>query len=177
MEDPYTWVGRGIIKQRVEEALKTTDVACRKLEAIKDGETTNFIYKGTLLAPLEDCFVYIKHGRGYSACDPALRMPMFRCDLEAECLTTLENFPLETIPSVRTPRLEYFDPEKSIQVQEFMADPTDLKTYAHKHFTFDPDRMPWCEELGRKLGAWLRRFHAWAMEPPQQEFREKVLGF
>lgn len=65
-----------------------------------------------------------------------------------------------------------YDTNSSTQVQEYLPNALDLKTYALKHFLISTpvDAKPQVMEIGRGLGTWLRRFHDWTeTEPPLRD--------
>lgn len=65
-----------------------------------------------------------------------------------------------------------YDTNSSTQVQEYLPNARDLKTYALKHFLISTpvDAKPQVMEIGRGLGTWLRRFHDWTeTEPPLRD--------
>lgn len=98
--------------------------------------------------------------------------------LEEECLKALQKLPRATnqFCSVRTPRLFHFNPDSSTQVQEYLPDSLDLKSYALKHFSpsTPESEKPNVLEVGRALGKWLRSFHDWAAAPEQEALRSRV---
>lgn len=76
---------------------------------------------------------------------------------------------------VRTPRLIYFNPETSTQVQEYFPNSVDLKTYALSHFTSNDESLKsHCLGIGKGLGLWLRSFHAWASDPAQSKLQDQI---
>lgn len=77
---------------------------------------------------------------------------------------------------VRTPRSFHFDPVSSTQVQEYLPDSLDLKSYALRRFPpSTPESVkPNVLEVGRALGKWLRSFHDWAGSPGQEALRTRI---
>lgn len=98
--------------------------------------------------------------------------------LEEECLEALQKLPCATSQfcSVRTPRLLHFNSGSSTQVQEYLPDSLDLKSYVLKHFSSSTPESEKCNvlEVGRALGEWLRSFHDWAAAPEQEALRSRV---
>lgn len=78
--------------------------------------------------------------------------------------------------SVRTPRLLYFHPDSSTQIQEYLPDSLNLKHYALKRLlpSTPEHQRPRILELGRGLGGWLRSFHEWSSHPEQKALHSKV---
>ncbi len=69
---------------------------------------------------------------------------------------------------VRTPKAFYFDQGSNTQVQEYLVQGCDLKTYALNTYpAHTPESLrPQCYQLGKALGRWLRNFHAWSAQQP-----------
>lgn len=69
---------------------------------------------------------------------------------------------------VKTPKAFYFDERNNTQIQEYLAQGTDLKTYALETFPAPtPEALkPQCYQLGKALGKWLRDFHRWSTQQP-----------
>ncbi|KAI2642758.1 kinase-like domain-containing protein [Xylaria nigripes] len=171
------------IKSEVFEHLEQTPFAASSLQALSGG-TANFIYHASLKTPVPDGTrdVLIKHGEGYVANSPAMKLTLVRCAVEKECLTELSKFHVEgktELPgninfTMRTPRFYYFDEQNNIQVQEIMLQAKDLKTYSLSTYPANtPETLrPQCFQLGRALGKWLRNFHTWGKT--QAGIRETV---
>lgn len=98
--------------------------------------------------------------------------------VEEECLKSLSTLPVvgELGPNlsdgfsyvVQTPKAFYFDEENNTQIQEYLSQGADLKTYALKTFPAPtPEALkPHCYQLGMALGRWLRDFHGWSAQQP-----------
>ena len=73
--------------------------------------------------------------------------------------------------AVRAPRVLYFDEGNNTQIQEYLAQGIDLKTYAlntypaHTPETFRPQ----CQQVGKALGRWLRSLHGESTQQQQQQ--------
>ncbi|KAI5926354.1 kinase-like domain-containing protein [Camillea tinctor] len=111
-------------------------------------------------------------------------MLTYRQRTEEECLKTLSKFPAVGNATsadgikfvVETPRFYHFDEQNNTQVQGYLPNGKNLKTYALKTYpagTPDALRVQ-CSQLGKALGTWLQNFHGWAAT--QSELREKVSG-
>ena len=63
----------------------------------------------------------------------------------------------------------HFDASTNTQIQEYLDNAIDLKSYALKyyppHTTINLKGQ--CLGIGRGLGSWLRQFHEWAVQPAQ----------
>ncbi|KAK0646114.1 kinase-like domain-containing protein [Cercophora newfieldiana] len=155
----------------IQKELSNTSYACSSLKLLSGG-TANFIFKGFLTHPLEDGNqeVVVKHGEGYIASMPDFKIPTSRCHIEEECLKAISQMPIpDGLHRVYVPRLYYFNPDTNTQVQQYLPDAVDLKSYALQHFAMpDPARKPLSCELGHSLGTWLRRFHSWVSLPEQR---------
>lgn len=77
---------------------------------------------------------------------------------------------------VRTPQVYHFNPTTNTQIQEYLPDAVDLKTYAMKYYAAPSPESTnsQCVALGRSLGVWLKAFHSWADKPEQAELRAIV---
>ncbi|KAJ4391434.1 hypothetical protein N0V93_005051 [Gnomoniopsis smithogilvyi] len=163
-----TGISTDEIATRITKELASTTFGCSVLTPLSGG-TANFIFKGQLLKPLDDgtTEVVVKHGEGYSASSSSLKLSTDRCTLEHDCLKAAETrLPPASSDaySVRTPKVYLYNPESSTQVQEYLPNALDLKTYALKHFSASTPASASHQiiEVGRGLGLWLRSFHAWA---------------
>ncbi|KAH6624462.1 kinase-like domain-containing protein [Chaetomium sp. MPI-SDFR-AT-0129] len=163
------------LTEQVLDELSTTEYACSSLKTLSGG-SANFIYKGTLIKPLSDGTkeIAVKHGEEFIASFPQYKIPLSRCQAETDCLKAMAGLPpTKGTFAVHTPKLHYFNPKTSTQVQELLPQALSLKDYALKNFASpDPSRKPLSIELGRSLGAWLHQFHEWAKLPEQAGFRE-----
>lgn len=85
--------------------------------------------------------------------------------------------------TVRTPTLYHFLPESHTQVQEYLPRATDLKSHALKHCALPPSLASGSDnattgagaayhDVGKGIGSWLRRFHAWARDEKQTKLKE-----
>lgn len=68
------------IASRILTELSKTQFACSSLVPLSGG-VGNFVYKAQLRKPLDDgtAEVVVKHGEGFAAQFPTLKLPMFRC--------------------------------------------------------------------------------------------------
>ncbi|KAI0127474.1 kinase-like domain-containing protein [Xylariales sp. AK1849] len=168
------------IKSEILRWLEGTRFASASLEPLS-GSTANFIYRAHLVEPLDDAAsttdVLVKHGEGYVANHPDFKLTTFRCLIEEECLKALASFRITAKPDpispynyvVRTPKCFLFDEKSNTQVQEYLPNGVDLKTYALKNFPSPTpeSQRPQCLQLGKSLGKWLRAFHDWTAEHPK----------
>jgi hypothetical protein len=68
------------VSQKVQESLKDTPYACTSLVKLSGG-TANFVYRGTLVTPLEDGSktIVIKHTEPYVASNINFKLTATRC--------------------------------------------------------------------------------------------------
>jgi hypothetical protein len=68
------------VSKKVQESLKSSPYACNSLIKLSGG-TANFVYRGTLLTPLDDGAqtIIIKHTEGYVATSPDFKLTATRC--------------------------------------------------------------------------------------------------
>ncbi|KAI2782880.1 kinase-like domain-containing protein [Daldinia loculata] len=165
------------ITSKVLESLKGTPYEASALDVLSGG-TANFIYRASLIQPLEDGAqqVAVKHSEDYIATSPDFKLTLSRCRIEEECLKALSAFPIvgkadESDPHnfiVRTPKFYYFDETNNTQIQEYLQSGIDLKMHTltvesgadleiTKHQSL---------QLGKALGRWLKGFHNWAAQQP-----------
>ncbi|KAK2604836.1 hypothetical protein N8I77_007734 [Diaporthe amygdali] len=167
------------ILSRVTQELGPTRFACTSLTPLSGG-TANFIFSGKLQKPLDDgtAEIVVKHGEGFVAQFPSLKLSTSRCSLEHECLQAVHELDptISQSYSVRTPRLFYFNRDSSTQIQEYLPDSLDLKHYALKRLlpSTPEQQRPKVLELGRGLGRWLHSFHDWSSHPDQESLRNAV---
>jgi hypothetical protein len=174
------------VKSRVFEWLKGTRYESTSLEPLSGG-SMNFIYKAHLSEPLEDgtTDVLVKHGEDYSAANSANKVTIDRCvrnwpllvhihpladnwkRIEEECLNALASFRISPDEAgvfnyvVRTPKCYLYDDATHTQIQEYLPNGINLKTYAFQHFPSPtPESLrPRCHQLGRELAQWITGFH------------------
>lgn len=164
------------ISALVKAELAETAFACDDLVPLTGGNA-NFVFRGHLAKPLADgtTRILIKHGEGYVSSNPSFALPTSRCSLEFECLASLKHLAASTNEwcSVRTPKLHHFNPQTNTQVQEYLPDSLDLKTYAFKHFlpSTPESKKAQCIGIGLSLGRWLKNFHEWVAAPEQAKLR------
>lgn len=166
------------ILAKVKQELDGTKYACSSLKPLTGG-TCNFIYHGVLRHALPEGTqeVLIKHGEGYVASHPGFKLTTARCKFEEDCLEALAALPPVSTQSciVRTPRFFHFNPQTNTQVQEYLPDSVNLKTYAINHLADNPselkDRLV---GIGNNLGTWLRNFHTWAADPAQAKLQAEI---
>ncbi|KAK7731624.1 hypothetical protein SLS63_005310 [Diaporthe eres] len=165
------------IASQVTRELGQTAFACTSLTPLSGGHA-NFIFRGKLQKPLDDgtAEIAIKHGEGFVALSPGLKLSTSRCILEEKCLQALQKLAPITSQSfsIRTPGLFYFNPDSSTQIQEYLPSSLNLKHYALKRLlpSTPEDLRPKVLELGQGLGKWLRSFHEWSSHPDQEALRE-----
>ncbi|OTB08428.1 hypothetical protein M426DRAFT_52103 [Hypoxylon sp. CI-4A] len=172
-----TQPNREEIKSKVLESLKGTPYEASSLDVLSGG-TANFIYRAALLHPLEDGTkeVLIKHSEPYIANSPDFKLTLTRCRIEEQCLKALSTFAIadktdESNPYnfvVKAPKLFHFDKANSNQVQEYLQNGVDLKTYALETFAKSDSEATkqQCLQLGKTMGKWLRGFHDWTSQQP-----------
>ncbi|XXG96556.1 Cytoplasmic tRNA 2-thiolation protein 2 [Hypoxylon texense] len=162
------------IKAKVLRSLASTPFAASSLDALSGG-TGNFIYRATLRQPLEDgtTEVLVKHSEDYVANHPNFKLPLYRCLVEKCSLAELVSFPAVGKAdegdaysfTVRTPKSFDIYVENNCQVQEYLQNGVDLKTYAlqtYANSNAEEATKQQCLQLGKTLGRWLRGFHEWA---------------
>ncbi|KAI0881882.1 kinase-like domain-containing protein [Annulohypoxylon maeteangense] len=171
------------ITSSVLETLKGTPYEAYSLEVLSGG-TVNFIYRVTLSNPLEDGTqnVLVKHSEDYVANSSSFKLTLSRCNIEVGCLKALSDFPIvsKADPSdpynfaVRTPKVFHFDDTNNSQIQEYLQNGVDLKTYALETYANSNSEATKHQalQLGKALGRWLRTFHDWAAQ--QGELRSMV---
>ena len=98
--------------------------------------------------------------------------------IEESCLKALAELPPLTSPTcmVRVPKLYRFDAETNTQIQEYLPDSIDLKTYLLRHLAPPaPTSLELiCRSLGNGLGAWLRSFHDSSKHPKQSKLQDVI---
>lgn len=80
---------------------------------------------------------------------------------------------------VRTPKLFHSDVGNSrIQVQEYLENGVDLKTYALKTYANSNSEATkqQCLQLGKALGRWLKGFHEWNVLQEEQRSEKQLRG-
>ncbi|RYP10101.1 hypothetical protein DL764_000892 [Monosporascus ibericus] len=162
---------------RVLKTLENTPFASSSLKQLSGG-TANYIYRATLVAPLQDgtTEVLAKHGEDYIKDNPDFKLTLLRCRVEEECLKSLSDLAVigETDPGdefsyiVKTPRVFHFDEGNNTQIQEYLTQGIDLKTYVLNTYPAHTNKSlrPQCYQLGKALGRWLRNFHGWSAQQP-----------
>lgn len=165
--------------------LAHTAYACSGLTKLSGG-TANFLYRGTLLKPLEGGTdtkavqtVVIKRSTNYVATNRNFPLDVTRCIFEESMLHALDGVCYTiTTPNgpavVTTPRLYMFDRDTYTQVHEDFLGATDLTTILKSanvnQILPESGRL----SVGYALGSWLRFFHNWASQPAQATLRERV---
>ncbi|KAI0180901.1 kinase-like domain-containing protein [Hypoxylon sp. FL1284] len=173
------------IRAKVLQSLENTSFAASSLDALSGG-TGNFIYRATLIQPLEDgtTHVLVKHSEDYVASHPDFKLPLYRCLAEKCSILELADYPAignadeggSYSFTVRTPKAFDDYVGYSCQIQEYLPSGTDLKTYALKTYAnsnSETTRQQYLQ-LGKTLGRWLRGFHEWAAG--RYELRQVVAG-
>ncbi|THW22108.1 hypothetical protein D6D23_06170 [Aureobasidium pullulans] len=162
---------------KVQEWLQDGPYACTSLNKLSGG-TANFVYRGTLAAPLQDGSktVVIKHTEGYVAQSPNFKLTTTRCDYEQTVLVALLSLSPSTHSNitVQTPTLHIFLPATNTQIYSDLSSSLDLKAYVLKHASSITHSQ--CLRLGHALGLWTRRFHDWAQAKEQEELVESMRG-
>ncbi|KAI0016956.1 kinase-like domain-containing protein [Xylariomycetidae sp. FL0641] len=167
---------RDEITLNVLDSLRNTPYSVSELEPLSGG-TANFIYLAELQKPLEDGTkeVIVKHSEDFIANHPSFKLTQDRSRIEVECLKALSQLSAEDKAEsgdfnyhVRTPKVYHFDGTDHTQVQEYLPDSRDLKTYALETLpAHTPETLkPQCCQLGRGLGKWLRNLHGWSATQP-----------
>lgn len=171
--------------RQILDQLAQTPYACSALTKLSGG-TANFLYRGTLLKPLEGDAdtkaaqtVVIKRSTNYVATNRDFPLDITRCIFEESMLHALAGF-CHTIttpggPSVVTaPRLYMFDRDTNIQVHEDFPSTTDLTTILQSANVDQILPESNRRSIGYVLGSWLYFFHKWTSEPAQAALRERV---
>ncbi|KAE8150745.1 kinase-like domain-containing protein [Aspergillus avenaceus] len=168
-----------VLADAILAELSATPYACSSVEQLSGG-TANFVFRGTLLRPLEDGTetVVIKHTEDYVASNREFKLSAERCLIEKSILNSLNNFPGTEFTSdedttkqftARTPRHFYFNPSTNTQVMENLPDAVDLKSFFVSHVANQNVPREWAVSLGRTLGRWLASFHSWTKETSQMD--------
>ncbi|KAM7194682.1 Protein kinase-like domain containing protein [Naviculisporaceae sp. PSN 640] len=166
------------IAANIKSELHETPYRCTSLDPLSGGNA-NFVFRGNLdpevgWFPFEE--VLIKHGEPFVRSDTSFSLPTSRCKVEATILATLgeELAPTthstrdgKTTFTVRVPKIYEFNEQTNTQIQEYMPEGIDLKTYCLKYYEpgTSPSKRPQCIALGQALGSWLRNFHDWTGNP------------
>ncbi|TVY41389.1 4-hydroxytryptamine kinase [Lachnellula subtilissima] len=160
---------------QVQISLSHGPYACASLTKLSGG-TANFVYRGTLIKPLEDGTktIVIKHTEPYVASNPNFKLASTRCDFEQTILSRLETLsPIShSSITVQTPRLYTFSQETHTQIYTDLPASTELKTYALTHSLTKAQ----CSRLGHALGLWAKTFHVWGAAEGQLSLRESMKG-
>lgn len=174
-----------IFVQQILNELAHTAYACSDLTKLSGG-TANFLYRGTLLKPLEEDTdakaaqtVVIKHSTNYVAINRNFPLDVTRCLFEESMLHALDGVSHTIItPSgsalVTTPRLYMFDRGTYTQVHEDFHEATDLITILQSANVDQILPESSRQSVGYAFGSWLRFFHKWTSEPTQATLRERV---
>ncbi|TVY40253.1 4-hydroxytryptamine kinase [Lachnellula occidentalis] len=161
--------------EQVQASLSHGPYACSLLSQLSGG-TANFVYRGTLIKPLQDGTrtIVIKHTEPYVASYPSFKLTSTRCDFEQAILSGLEQLnPISHSGiTVQTPKLYSFSPETHTQIYADLPSSTELKTYALMHSLTKAQ----CSRLGHALGLWAKTFHAWGAAEQQQSLRQVMIG-
>ncbi|KAH8130402.1 hypothetical protein FP744_10009295 [Trichoderma asperellum] len=171
--------------QRVLDELAHTPYSCSGLTKLSGG-TANFLYRGTLLKPLEGDAnekvaqtLVVKRSTDYVATNRDFPLDITRCIFEESMVLALDGIGYAiTTPSgpsvVTAPRLYMFNPDTYTQVHEDFLGATDLTTTLQS--TNVDQILPESNgrSIGYALGSWLRFFHNWTSEPAQTALRERV---
>ncbi|KAM0523079.1 hypothetical protein ACHAPE_001571 [Trichoderma viride] len=184
MSPPSEEEGKTFVQQILKE-LAHTAYACSNLTKLSGG-TANFLYRGTLLKPLDGDAdtkaaqtVVVKHSTSYVAVNRNFPLDVTRCLFEESMLHALDGVCYTvTTPNgpavVTTPRLYMFDRDTYTQVHEDFRDATDLITILRSANVDQILPESSRQSVGYALGSWLRFFHKWASEPAQATLRERV---
>ncbi|KAJ9133285.1 Kinase-like domain-containing protein [Pleurostoma richardsiae] len=167
------------VATQVSRHLSQTRYACSSLTRVSGG-SVNFVFRGVLVHPLLGAMgaiaartIIVKHSAASLASNRDFLLDVSRCSHEEAMLDALGSFSPANV-SVKTPRLYLFDGEMKTQVLEdvpnavdltsILTSPEDSRLLAHPIATF----------IGRKLGSWLRAFHAWSSAPEQAALRADI---
>ncbi|TVY93598.1 4-hydroxytryptamine kinase, partial [Lachnellula willkommii] len=161
--------------QASSKSLSHGPYACASLTQLSGG-TANFVYRGTLIKPLQDGTetIVIKHTEPYVASNPNFKLTSTRCDFEQTILSGLETLsPISHSGiTVQIPKIYSFFPETHTQIYADLPSSTQLKTYALTHSLTKAQ----CSRLGHALGLWAKTFHAWGAAAGQFGLRESMKG-
>ncbi|OAQ98615.1 hypothetical protein LLEC1_02086 [Akanthomyces lecanii] len=162
--------------------LSATPYACSELEPLPSG-TTNFTYRGHLATALprtDEQTVIVKHTTSYAALNKDFPIDVSRCLFEVYALRALNSFPPVEPASgdsfaALSPRLYHFNSAANIQVLQDIRGVWDLKEILDAPSADALVSQTQIADVGRAAGAWLRRFHQWAVEPAQQSLAQEVV--
>lgn len=180
------------VTANLQAELSETPFACTSLTPLSGGNA-NFVFRGRLRNPLSSSppkegegEILIKHGESFVRQNTSFSLPTSRCEVEATTLSILgEHLPPCSITSgttasftVRTPKLHHFNSQTNTQIQEFLPQGIDLKTYCLKYYepATSRSKRPQCLALGKSLGSWLRELHTWtgSSSPAQKSLHDQA---
>ncbi|KAL4821565.1 kinase-like domain-containing protein [Aspergillus spinulosporus] len=175
------------IKEAVASELSNSPFACSSLTQLSGG-TANFVYRGVLSRPLPNgtTTVIVKHAEDYLASNSEFKLTAKRCLVEEVALRALDGMQNKTTTredsrsdqkhqvTVKSPRLFHFSRSTYTQVMEDLPDSVDLKTFLLSADVSGKVSKDWALSIGRMLGAWLRLFHVWSIDPAQAEVAKQL---
>ncbi|RFU24330.1 hypothetical protein B7463_g11999, partial [Scytalidium lignicola] len=161
------------IESTVLASLKGTPYDISSLVKLTGG-TANFVYRGSLVKPLDDGSqtIVIKHTEGYVANSPDFKLTVERCAFEQKILAPLQQLdPTEhSNITVTTPKLYHFSSTTNTQIYSDLPSSTTLKLFCLTH----PLSREQCSRIGETLGIWARNFHDWGARPEQASLRAEM---
>ncbi|OAA70104.1 Protein kinase-like domain protein [Akanthomyces lecanii RCEF 1005] len=166
----------------IVQELSATPYACFDFEPLLSG-TTNFTFRGhlaTALPETDEQTVIIKHTTSYAALNKDFPVDISRCLFEVYALQALNSFPaVEPASSdsfaALSPRLYHFNSAANIQVLQDIQGVWDLREVLDAPSADTLVSQTQIADVGRAAGAWLRRFHQWAVEPAQRFLAQEVV--
>lgn len=168
--------------RQILDELAHTPYACSTLTKLSGG-TANFLYRGTLLKPLEGDAdtkaaqtVVIKRSTNFVAVNRNFPLDVTRCIFEESMLYALDGLHYTiTTPSgpsvVTAPRLYMFYRDTYTQIHEDFPCTTDLTTILQSANVDQILPESNRRSVGYAMGSWLRFFHNWTSESAQATLR------
>lgn len=159
--------------------LAPTPYACTSLTQLPGG-TTSFVYLGVLTTPLilnssfsaqiTETQVIVKHATPFASCHTSFSVDAERIAYEAAMLKALSTFRStadgeEGEVRVQVPEAYHYDEAGRVLVMQYIPSTAPLHTALDRLNVLD------AEHVGRALGTWLSRFHAWCEEPEQTSLK------
>ncbi|KAJ5933560.1 hypothetical protein N7454_005889 [Penicillium verhagenii] len=160
------------IRDQIAKELSQTPFECISLTRLSGG-TANFVYRGVLTSSGDS--IIIKHSKDYVASNPNFKIDITRCHFEEAILQALDGFQSrgEKGPTVKTPRVLYFNKETNTQIIDDLPQSLNLKDLFLSDSLESTSEFA-CREIGSSLGVWLQSFHKWGNKPEQAESRSLI---